>query len=88
MTEIEQTLNQGFDRLIASMSIAHGKKLWDATQVAEYFGVSSTTVYRTILCVPSFPDAIKIENGPKRWVSGEVIDWAESQRERRGRRAS
>jgi predicted DNA-binding transcriptional regulator AlpA len=88
MTEIEQTLNQGFDRLIASMSIEHGRKLWNAEQVAEYFGVSSTTVYRSMLCVPSFPEAIKIVNGPKRWVSGEVIEWAESQRERRGKNAA
>jgi len=63
------------------------KRLWAAEQIAEYFGSSSTTIYRTVLCKPDFPKAIKIAGGAQRWVAGEVMEWAESQRgERRNGR--
>lgn len=81
-------INQGFDRLIAAMSIPQTRKLWKVEDISEYFGVSTTTCYRCILCRPDFPEAIKISDGPKRWVSGEVMEWAEANRERRGRKAA
>ncbi len=85
MTEIE-AIEQGFARLALVLSMPQEKKLWNAEAVAEYFGLSASAVYRSILCKPTFPEAIKIEGGCKRWVSGEVIAWAEDQRERRGRK--
>ncbi len=85
MTEIE-AIENGFEKLARVLSIPKGKMLWNAEAVAEYFGLSTSATYRTILCKPDFPEAIKIERGCKRWVSGEVIEWAERQRERRGRK--
>ena len=87
MTEIE-AIHKGFERIAHAMSVPQGKQLWNAEAVADYFGVSSSTVYKTILCKPSFPEAIKIESSCKRWVAGEVMEWAESNRERRGRKSS
>ena len=85
MTEIE-AIEHGFERLATVLAMPKEKRLWNAEAVADYFGLSSSAVYRCVLCKPDFPEAIKIEGGPKRWVSGEVIEWAEGQRERRGRK--
>ncbi|MDR0577644.1 MAG: AlpA family phage regulatory protein [Candidatus Accumulibacter sp.] len=83
---IEAAIERGFERLSAALAMPKEKRLWNADAVAEYFGISKASAYRSVLCKPDFPEPIKIEDGCKRWVSGEVIDWAESHRERRGRR--
>lgn len=66
------------------------RRLWDVEQIAAYVGVSASTVYRTMICKPGFPEAVKIEGGPLRWVAGEVMDWTERQRRpaRYGKRAA
>lgn len=86
MSEIEQAIERGFARLSVALTMPKEKRLWNAEAVAEYFGISLSAAYRSVLCKPDFPEPIKIEGGCKRWVSGEVMDWAESHRERRGRR--
>ena len=65
MTEIE-AIENGFEKLARALSIPKGKALWKAEAVAEYFGLSSSATYRSILCKPDFPEAIKIEGGCKR----------------------
>ena len=57
--------------------------LWTIEQVCEFFQVRKTAAYRAIFSRPDFPAAIKLPGGPKRYVSAEVIAWAEQQRERK-----
>ena len=78
-------IQEGFARIANAMLIPPNRKLWDATAVADYFGLSSSATYRPILCKPDFPLPIKIVGGCKRWVAGEVMAWAETKREKRGR---
>ena len=79
-TEELKTIEAGFARIAASLSLPPGKRLWNAAQVAEYFGVKPNSIYRSVLNKPNFPAPVKIDGGPTRWVAGEVIEWAESQR--------
>lgn len=57
------------------------ESLWSVDDVARYFQTSGSTVYRSILCRPTFPRPIKIPGGPKRWKPQEVQEWAERQKE-------
>ena len=83
MMKTLETIERGFERLAAVLSVPQERKLWNAGMIAEYFGLSTSTLYRLILSDPGFPESIKIVGGYKRWVSGEVMAWAESQRESR-----
>lgn len=83
MTEIE-AIERGFERLATALTMPRERRLWNVRAVAEYFGYNPAAVYRAILHQPGFPEPIKIEGGCKRWVSGEVMAWAEAQRERHG----
>lgn len=87
MTEIE-AIEAGFARLARAMALPLEKRLWAVEEICDYFGVSDATAYRAILCLPDFPDPIKIEGGPQRWVAGEVIAWAEQQRRAKRRKAA
>ncbi|HNF62082.1 MAG TPA: hypothetical protein PKZ20_10165 [Rhodocyclaceae bacterium] len=60
------------------------QRLANRAALMDYFDVESTTLDR-IVARPGFPDAIKIPNGPLRWVFSEVVEWAESQRGTRAR---
>ena len=56
------------------------EKLWKIENIGEYFQTTPDTVYRKIVCRPTFPRPIKIPGGPKRWKPEEVKEWAESMR--------
>ena len=56
-------------------------QLWGMDTLCKYYGVSLTTLRRTIVNWPDFPDAVRIPLGPKRWPAREVIAWTERQRE-------
>lgn len=51
-------------------------KLWKIEDIGEYFQTSRDAVYKRIVCRPTFPRAIKIPGGPRRWVPDEVKEWA------------
>ena len=87
MTEIE-AIEAGFEKIAAALSVPQKSRLWSVEQISAYFSVSPSTAYSSILCKPDFPEAIKIAGGPKRYVSGEVIAWAERCRERKGKKAA
>ena len=56
-------------------------RLWDRATLCAYYSVSETTLDRSIVSRPDFPDAVRIPLGPKRWPAREVIAWTEKQRE-------
>ncbi|MFM0647965.1 hypothetical protein PQR14_26915 [Paraburkholderia bryophila] len=61
--------------------------LWDVATIAQYLHRSESVVRERVVCVPSFPTAIRIPTGEGRrghalWKAQEVIRWTESHRER------
>ena len=55
------------------------KKLVDKAWLADYLGVSQSTVNR-YTARQDWPKPVKLEGGALRWVAGEVIDWVMKQR--------
>lgn len=50
-------------------------RYWSIDEIAQYLGVSTTTVARNFISDPRFPRAIKSSrgaNGAKRWLGSEV----------------
>ena len=69
---------------IAFEAIPYDKKLWNTRLIATYLGYSDTQVRTRIITLPDFPRPLKIGTG--RWKAQEVIDWAESQGQKAGRK--
>lgn len=62
-----------------ALSIPADRKLWNRDQVGHYLGVKKSQLDK-ILATPGFPDARRPAGGYPRWVSGEVMKWAEKQK--------
>ena len=60
-------------------------RLWDAQDVGDYMGLSKASVQQRIICLPDFPDSIRIPTGTSargsqtytdpRWDQKDVILW-------------
>ena len=79
--EIIKAINSLAAAIREENSIPEQARLWDRSTLCKYYGISETTLDRTIVCRPDFPDAVRIQFGPKRWPAREVIAWTERQRE-------
>lgn len=84
----ETALIDKLEALIAALSrpkIPADRVLWDSTQVGAYLGITGRHFAERIACKPDFPKAIRLAEikGGLRWKAEEVMDWAESRRERR-----
>jgi predicted DNA-binding transcriptional regulator AlpA len=79
--EIIKAIGELAAAIRAEHAIPEKARLWDRATLCQYYGVSETTLDRTIVCRPDFPDAVRIQFGPKRWPAREVITWTEKQRE-------
>lgn len=79
--EIIKAIGELAAAIRAEHAIPEKARLWDRATLCQYYGVSETTLDRTIVCRPDFPDAVRIQFGPKRWPAREVIAWTEKQRE-------
>lgn len=84
----ETALIDKIDALIAVLkrpAIPAERILWDAEQAAAYLGVTARHFAERIACKPDFPKAIRLAEikGGLRWKAEEVMDWAESRREKR-----
>lgn len=72
--------------LLSAPAVPIKDALWDKTQVGEYLGVSGRQVAERYALRRDFPKTINISghsavNAQKRWKAGEIIAWAERQRE-------
>lgn len=47
-------------------------RYWSIDEVAQYLGVSTTTVTRSFIRDPRFPRPIRLGRGARRWLSSEV----------------
>lgn len=47
-------------------------RYWSIDEVAQYIGVSTTTVTRNFIGDPRFPRPIRLGRGTRRWLSSEV----------------
>jgi predicted DNA-binding transcriptional regulator AlpA len=56
------------------------KRLWDITQVAEYFNMKRSTVSNKIIAAPDFPKCITVDRTHPRWKPEEVKKWADRHR--------
>jgi hypothetical protein len=62
--------------------------LWSGDELAAYFKRDRRSVMEKIVCLPSFPRAIRLPSaiggkGQPLWKAREVIEWAESYQEKR-----
>ena len=71
--------------VLSRPSIPSDRVLWDAEQAAAYLCASVRNSSERIACKPDFPRAIRLSEikGGLRWKAEEVMDWAESRREKR-----
>jgi len=72
---------------IEARSMPLDMQIWDADGVAGYLKVSRRTVLELFAPRPDFPAAIRLPTrgggpGMPRWNAGQVMEWAESRRER------
>lgn len=84
----ETALIDKIDALIAVLKrpvIPAERVLWDSEQAAAYLGVTARHFAERIACKPSFPLTIRLAEikGGLRWKAEEVMNWAESRREKR-----
>ena len=70
------------DRLIYAMRLGKAP-LWGLGEIAEYFGISVTTVRAHITCAPDFPRPVSVTGDAKsrRWKPDEVEAWGDKRRE-------
>ena len=80
---IAQKLSELIDkRLKAPIPIEHA--LWSTKEIGEYLQRPAQVVRDRVVCVPGFPEAIRISNADgtgrahPRWKAMEVIEWVES----------
>ena len=87
--DLARLVNTLIERIAAlskpSIPIEHD--LWSVTEIAAYFKRSESVVRERIVCVPSFPVAIRVPNerGQRMhalWPAADVIAWAHKHRER------
>ena len=52
-----------------------------AEEAGKLFGLSAPSFLRYRACLPSFPAAVN--NRPKAWIRGEVLEWRENHRAER-----
>lgn len=57
----------------------------NAEECAQLFGLSASRFLRTRACLPSFPTPVN--DKPKAWIRGEVLEWRENHRSERARAA-
>ena len=58
-------------------------QLWDTEKVAGYFGKKPHVARRTVLCLPSFPKAVRTDaTAHPLYFAMEVVDWAKSRKEK------
>ncbi|RQZ14165.1 hypothetical protein DIE15_19250 [Burkholderia sp. Bp9031] len=62
--------------------------LWSTKEIGEYLLRPAQTVRDRIVCLPGFPEAIRLPSGDggrsfPRWKAAEVIKWVESHQGRR-----
>ena len=55
--------------------------LWDVTDIARHLRMKKESVHSHILKLPTFPTAIKLETGGRRWMAGEIKAWSTRHRE-------
>lgn len=57
--------------------------LWDSETVATYFNKSPAVARRSILCLPSFPKAVRTDRtAHPQYFANEVVDWAKTRKDR------
>lgn len=77
------------DELLVALSkpaVPFKDTLWDKSQVSSYLGVSASHFSARIAVKRGFPAAINLTGAKstcatKRWKAGEIIAWADRQRE-------
>jgi predicted DNA-binding transcriptional regulator AlpA len=60
--------------------------LWDVEAIAKYLKMAESYVGNRIVCLPDFPQAIRLPTGKRshpRWKAIEVIRWVEQFQEKR-----
>lgn len=75
----------------ANPTIPLNIRLWDIATIAQYLNRNVDVVRQRIVCLPSFPPAIRLPAGEASvgkplWKAAEVIEWVESHKEAAPRR--
>ena len=69
------------------MTIPIEHALWDMEAIAQYMSMAKASVQCRIVCLPDFPQAIRLPaakgRGHPRWKAIEVIAWTEKHQEKR-----
>lgn len=71
-------------RLLQTGLLPVNDRLWSLNEVADYLQVATFTARQKVVCRPDFPAPIRATDSFRRWVAGEVIDWAKRNRAGRG----
>ena len=71
--------------LLMAPKVPANRELWDSAQCAAYLRVKKEKFLRDIACKRTFPKARNVDPDTinatnKRWIAGEVMAWAESQK--------
>lgn len=79
---LEKIVQELDKRLRPSIPIEHA--LWSTKEIGEYLQRPAQVVRERIVCLPGFPEAIRLPSvdgngiGFPRWKAVEVIGWVES----------
>jgi len=93
MSELEEIARKIADEILERLkpSIPIEYALWSTKEIGEYLQRPAQVVRERIVCLPGFPEAIRLPNidGGKsfpRWKAAEVIEWVESHQSGRRRK--
>lgn len=86
--DANQLIDEIASAVLARTRIPLDIDLWDTETIANYLKRSVRQVSERIVCLPTFPRAIRIPSGgPGRsqplWKATEVIAWAEKHQDRK-----
>lgn len=76
-----EALVQVVRELRAAIVVPAERRLWGMAEIADYSGYSVSHVAQKIVCLPGFPDAVRVDKSSQpRWPAGEVMSWFEGRR--------
>jgi predicted DNA-binding transcriptional regulator AlpA len=80
---MESELLQRVNELLVKLEKGNAPTIWSKDDIAEWLGMSDSTVRKVVVVRPGFPAPIMAtgaKEGQKRWFADEVIEWVRKNR--------
>src|SRR5690554_266879 len=69
---------EALNKSVQANSVPLPDRLWSVADIADYIQLSEYTTGQRVVTQPGFPEPISLAS--KRWMAGDIIDWAKRSR--------